>query len=297
MTVSVTDPRSNFNDQITHAVNILKRSPRLQKVFDAICKGGKKAKPVEHLMKATGFSQVAVSQLAGRLSDQQLVHKVKVQGKPIAYEKDRFYAANRAKIRGLIKNPEKLKKLATKVSPKAGPITGDFRVSVKGARVQLTTVTIDDFDQFAKARKVTNAAAQTVSEAAFKKGIQKLIGETGVFQDWGGEKNDLYTSKMLHKGQRRAVAFAFKGPGTSGILTPNKLGKKGNQIQRLFLSPVEVFIIQYHGQIDQDVIEQMEAFATLNSVREGKRIWYGVIDGDDTRKLLAAYPKQFGLKK
>jgi hypothetical protein len=52
--------------------------------------------------------------------------------------------------------------------------------------------------------------------------------------------------------------------------------------------------VQHHDQIDEDVIQQMEAFATLNSVREGKRIWYGVIDGDDT--LLQAYPKQFGLK-
>jgi hypothetical protein len=43
------------------------------------------------------------------------------------------------------------------------------------------------------------------------------------------------------------------------------------------------------------VIEQMVAFATMNSVREGKRIWYGVIDGDDTNRLMAADPKAFGL--
>lgn len=140
------------------------------------------------------------------------------------------------------------------------------------------------------------APDQSVSEKAFKQGIQKLIGETGVFQDWGGERNDLYTSKVKFKGQRRTVAFAFKGPGTGGILTPRKLGKNADQIQRLFLSPAEVFIVQYHGQIDQSVLEQMRAFATLNSVKEGKRIWYGVIDGDDTLKLLAAYPNQFGVK-
>jgi hypothetical protein len=80
------------------------------------------------------------------------------------------------------------------------------------------------------------------------------------------------------------------------VLTPKKLGKNGNQIQRLFLSPAEIFVVQYHSQIDQDVIEQMRAFAALNSVREGKRIWYGLIDGDDTNRLLAAYPRQFGLK-
>lgn len=89
--------------------------------------------------------------------------------------------------------------------------------------------------------------------------------------------------------------FAFKGPGMQGTLTPKKLGKNGDQIQRLFLSPAEIFIVQYHSQIDQSVIEQMIAFATLNSVRERKRIYYGVIDGDDTNLLLKAYPVKFGL--
>jgi len=109
----------------------------------------------------------------------------------------------------------------------------------------------------------------------------------------GAEPNDLYTSKVRYKGNRRAIAFAFKGPGTTGTLTPRKLGKNGDQIQRLFLSPAEFFIIQYHGQIGQAVIEQMKAFASLNSVREGKTIWYGVIDGDDSNRLIAAYPRHF----
>ena len=91
-------------------------------------------------------------------------------------------------------------------------------------------------------RKVkVNSATKKISEKAFKNGIMKLIGETGNFQDWGGEPNDLYTSKLRHKGKRRAIAFAFKGPGTAGVLTPKKLGKNGDQIQRLFLSPAEIF--------------------------------------------------------
>jgi hypothetical protein len=134
-----------------------------------------------------------------------------------------------------------------------------------------------------------------ISEKAFKAGILTLIGDKGDFQDWGGEKNDLYTTKLKFKGKRRAVAFAFKGPGTQGILTPRKLGKNGDQIQRLFLGAAEIFIVQYHAQIDQSVIEQMVAFATMNSVRERRRIWYGVIDGDDTNRLVAAYPRAFGL--
>jgi hypothetical protein len=173
--------------------------------------------------------------------------------------------------------------------------SGEVRVAVQGTKIQISEVTCDDIDQFSKVRKVQSAPPQPISEKTFKAGIQKLIGDTGTFQDWGGERNDLYTSKIRHKGQRRAVAFAFKGPATHGVLTPRKLGKNGNQIQRLFLSPAEIFVVQYHAQIDQDVIQQMQAFATVNSVREGKRIWYGVIDGDDTNRLLKAYPRQSSL--
>lgn len=295
MTITVSDARSNYNDQISHAANVLKRSARLRKMFEAICRGGKKPKTVTNLRKATRFGQVPVLQLAGKLADQQLVHKTKVDGET-AYAKDRFYAANRAKILRYAGDSAKLRALPTKVSPNHAAGGAVLRAMIQGARAQLGRITCDDIDQFSKIRRARAAKHVLVPEQAFKKGIQRLIGETGKFQDWGGEKNDLYTSKVRVKGRRRTVAFAFKGPGTTGILTPKRLGKGANQIQRLFVSPAEVFIVQYHGQIHEDVIQQMEAFATLNAVREARRIWYGVIDGDDTDRLLAAYPKQFGLK-
>jgi hypothetical protein len=293
MPVAVTDARSNPNDQIAHAANVLRRSERLRNVFDAICRGGKRPKSVAQLIKATGYGNVVVLQMGGKLADQQLVHKLRIRGQTF-YEKDRFYAANRVKILRLATNPDKLKNFPTKYSPKPSSKSEVIRVSVTGAKIQISEVTCDDFDQFAKAKGVRSAPAQIISERAFKKGIAKLIGETGKFQDWGGESNDLYTSKLKHKGKRRSIAFAFKGPGTTGVLTPKKLGKNGDQVQRLFLSPAEIFVIQYHGQVGQPVVEQMKAFATLNSVREGRRIWYGIIDGDDTKRLLAAYPRQFG---
>jgi hypothetical protein len=111
-----------------------------------------------------------------------------------------------------------------------------------------------------------------------------------------GEPNDLYTSKIRVHGQRKAMAFAFKGPPTTGKLTPKKLGKNGDQIQRLFNSPADVFIVQYHSQIDESVVEQMKRFAIANSVTENKQVWFGVIDGDDTNRLISAFPKQFKIK-
>jgi hypothetical protein len=295
MAIHVTDARSNPNDQIAHAAAVLKRSPGLRAVFEAICKGGKKPKTVAQLMKTTGFDQVPVLQLAGKLADQQLVHKSRANGQTL-YEKDRFYAANRGKVLSLATHPAKLKRLPTKYSPK--PSASGTVIKLLGAKIQVAEVTCDDFDQFAKVKKVTPAPlrAKGLSETAIKKGFARLIGETGKFQDWGGEKNDLYTSKIRHEGKRRSIAFALKGPGTSGELTPKKLGKNGDQIQRLFESPAQVFVVQYHGQINQSVVAQMKEFAKAKSVSDGTPIWYGIIDGDDTDRILAAYPTSFGLK-
>ena len=178
------------------------------------------------------------------------------------------------------------------------PSSGGTVIKLVGARIQIAEITCDDFDQFGKVKKVASAPARakTLSENAIKKGFAKLIGESGEFQDWGGEKNDLYTSKIRHKGKRRSIAFALKGAGTRGELTPKKLGKNGDQIQRLFESPAQIFVVQYHGQINQSVIAQMKEFAKAKSVSDGALIWYGIIDGDDTDRILAAYPATFGLK-
>ena len=295
MPIAVSDARSNANDQIAHAANALRKSERRKKVFIAIYKGKKKAKTVAEIMKATKLKQVAVLQDGGKLAALHIVNQIKIDGKT-AYEKDPFIATNKPKILSLASSPEKLKKYPTKYNQPAAAKSGPLRVIVQGAKIRITPTTIDDFDQFAKAKKVKTPLTRTITEKVMKGGVCKLIGEKGEFNDWGGEKNDLYTTKLKFKGKRRPVAFAFKGPGMQGTLTPRKLGKNGDQIQRLFLSVAEVYIVQYHSQIDQSVVEQMVAFATMNSVREGKQVWYGVIDGDDTDRLITAYPKAFGVK-
>jgi hypothetical protein len=287
---AVSDARSSANDQIAHAATVLKRSAKLRKLFEAICRGGKKPKSVGQLMKATKFGQVEVLQLGGKLADQQLVHKIK-SNVGTTYEKDRFYAANRTKILRYATNPGKLAALPTKTSPRLS--NGPIRIKVQGLKVRIAEVTCDDLDQFAAVNKFETAPQLSISERHFKNGIAKLIGEGGNFQDWGGEPNDLYTTKVRFKGKRRAVAFAFKGPGTKGALTPKKMGKNGDQIQRLFLSPADIFLVQYHDQVGQAIYEQMKVFATVCSIREGKQVWYGVIDGDDSNRIMAAYPKKF----
>ncbi len=297
MITHVTDTRSNTNDQVKTIATALSRSKRRLKVFEAIYRGGKNPKTVARLGEITGYSSVVVSQMAGLLYDLHYVGKVKV-GKYWAYEKDGFIKTNLSKIIKGAKNPENLKDLPTKTNPQ---IIGAGRVSitVNGAKVRVKEVTFEHIDQFKAAKTIKNAPkhAIRVSESSFKEGVKKLIGEKGKFQDWGGESNDLFTNRAMVKGKRCRCAFAFKGPATRGELTPGKLGKNGDQIQRLFLAPAEIYFVQYHSQIAQSVLEQMKVHATVKSVLDNKTIYYGVMDGVDSDRLVAAYPKKFSLKK
>ncbi|HEV2173482.1 MAG TPA: hypothetical protein VGR71_07945, partial [Nitrospira sp.] len=123
--------------------------------------------------------------------------------------------------------------------------------------------------------------------------VAKLVGETGRFSDWGGEKGDLFTTRLMMGGKRFAAAFAFKGRGRSGELTPALLGKNGDQIQRLFTNEAEVFFVQYWDRIAESVLTRMSAAAIAKSYATGKRIYYGIIDGSDSSRLIAAYPSAF----
>ena len=70
----------------------------------------------------------------------------------------------------------------------------------------------------------------------------------------GLERNDFLTDKLKLGGSRRLAAFALKGPGMTGVLTPAKMGKNGDQIQRLARSPAHVLIVQFHGQIGEGTV-------------------------------------------
>src|SRR5207245_7012864 len=125
-------------------------------------------------------------------------------------------------ILALASNKKKLEALPTKVNPKV--VGSVVRVDFPKARVHARHVTIDDFESFSKVRKIRNPARlPSMLESNMKRGMKKILGEGGSFQDWGGEPNDLY-SKIRYKGKRLRLAMAFKGKGTSGILTLTKMG-------------------------------------------------------------------------
>jgi hypothetical protein len=248
-------------------------------------------KSVSELVAATKLTPKEILTAAKVLVNHDIVTQTKKNG-GTAYEKDPTLAANVGKILSLAAHPDKRAQVPTKVNPP--PRRASLQVvSLPKALVSARFITLDDIDSFAAARDLKAADRVQISEAKFKSGVQSIVGETGSFKDWGGERNDLWTSRLRLNGKRRRCAVAFKGPGTTGKLTPKKLGKNGDQIQRLFKSDADVYLVQYWAQIDESVVEQMTAFAQAKSAVEAREITYGVIDGDDSARLMAAYPKHF----
>lgn len=293
MPLNVSDVRSNPADQIAHAVEELGRAKQRIAVFKAIYLGKKRVKTVNEIATATALDRVRVLQEGKRLADNQIVKQIRAAGMT-AYEKDPFYSAQKKKILRLVQDPVAFDSFPTKARPRAA-LPKDVTIRIPRPRIQLRYITVDDIDSFSRVRNVRIEPGDytAIPETRFKKGIAKILGESGRFRDWGGERNDLYTSRVRISGRRYTAAFAFKGPGTRGILTPGKMGKNGDQIQRLFKTTASVFVVQYWGQVAESVAEQMEEFAKAKSSIEGVVVFFGVIDGDDSNRLLHAYPKAF----
>jgi len=291
MPIEVSDVRSNPQDQIAHAARVIGRSEDCRKVFSAIYQGKKRIKTVTEIVKLTSLPRIRVLQEAGKLCNNHIVKKTKIENE-LAYEKDPFYTQNKKTILRLAGDRKALERFPTKISPRIGEIT--VTISLPKKMVDAKQITIDDIDSFAKVKDVTsNQNPLPINEKEFKDGLQKILGEQGTFQDWGGELDDLFSTRLILGGERKNVAFGLKGKGTTGILTPKKMGKRGDQVQRLFRAPADVFIIQYWGQIDESIIEQMKQLAIAKSGLEGRKIYYGVIDGQDTMRILTVYPECF----
>ncbi len=293
MPLNVSDARSNPSDQIVHAAKVLGKSGDRLAVFEAVYYGKKRIKTVEEIHEATGLPRKRILEEAKKLANNHVVQQTKRDG-DTAYEKDLFYGAQKARILSLVKNPRKLAGFPTKATPR--PIgASTITIRIPQQRIHARLITVDDIDSFSEIRNQTDIHDKPTPmlEARFKDGIKRILNERGQFKDWGGERNDLLTTRLRLKGKRRATCFAFKGRGRRGKLTPASMGRNGDQIQRLFSSPAEVFLVQYWNQIHESVIEQMGEFAKAKSAVEGKEIYYGVIDGQDSNRILKAYTWAF----
>jgi hypothetical protein len=249
-----------------------------------------KVKKISEIFEVSGLkTSKRVLEEGQKLYNENLVEKSKVDGQT-AYVKIDFYSQNYKKILSLSRNPSLIDRIPTKSNPN---IRGQIvTLTVPKMSFKIKKIYIDDIDSFKNVRKIELGTNEVLEESQIKKGLQTILNENGKFNDWGGETSDL-TTQVIMGGKKYVAAFALKGRGTGGILTPKKMGKNGDQIQRLFGSPADVFIIQYHQQIADSVVSQMETYATVTSIHKLKKIFYGIIDGKDTMRLVSAYAKEF----
>lgn len=293
MPVKVSDFRANPNENLRHAAQAIGRSESRRAVFEAIYHGKKKVKTVPELMERTRLSHKQVLEAGKHLTANQVVDQVSVDGR-VAYQKDETLSHHKKKILELVDHPEKKGRYPTKQEPRAAQQAVTYKIGVARSNPQPQEITVDDIDAFAAVREVTSGTVDLskVRENDVKAFLNRVVGEKDEFTDWGGEKNDIYTSRLRFRGARRTAAFALKGRATQGTLTPGKMGKNGDQVARLFASEATVFFVVYHSKVDQSIHEQMRAYGVARALT-GNRVYCCVIDGTDLARLAAAYAEEF----
>lgn len=153
---------------------------------------------------------------------------------------------------------------------------------------------VDSIDSFKAVKEIMPIRSKkelnmlkNVSEQNVKDAFSDIISELRVPKDWGGERSDLFTDRVVLDGKRISTAFAFKGPAQFKPMTMTHLGKNGDQIERLFSEPADLFILQHCHEITPPVRAAMRAHAQ----QIGRLRLFCLIDGYDTIRLLKAYGK------
>lgn len=288
-------------EQIDHFARLLRKSPQKRDVFEEICRGkSKDPKTAKAIAKKTGLSHKRVLTIATNLAAHQLFEKTSHEGQ-VAYKKYPNINAVKAKILKLATNRSALAKHVTTRNPKSSgsTITVRIKASQGAAFVDTRPITVDDVDNFSRVRSLKHNKVlkklnpEYLPERVFKYAIANILGNKGTFTDWGGEKNDLYTSHLQIKGQRFTTAIGLKGPSQKPPLTPGKMGKHGDQIQRLFDSDAQVFLVQFEGEISESVVQQLSKLAVAKSVADHRTVFYGVIGLEDSYRLRIKYEGAF----
>jgi hypothetical protein len=299
----VSDTSSNRRDQIANFAEILLNSPARQKIFQAVYRGKKGTKTIGEIAIATGYSAKRVAEIAHPLARGE---KLFEQGRErhdgrvtTVYRKIPFVTRNRQQILSNAKSRRALNSYNTKTNPKINinvRIPKGHKVSVKVPfKVRSKFIRAEEVKEFSKAKHAkANGALNParLSEAGTKAGFLKLLGETKTPKDWGGENNDIFTDRVTVAGKKRRAAFALKGPAKTGPLVPGKMGKNGDQVQRLFDTPASVFVIQYEGEVKESIYKLMEELAKARAITGGEIFWC-VIDDDATKRIRSAYPRAF----
>jgi hypothetical protein len=276
---------------------MLRQAPTRQSLVRAIYFGKKHAKSVLDLADILKVTPKRITEIGKPLANTLFgQERIRINGRTLtAYVKYEFVQQNLREIIRLAGNPTKLSAYNTKTNPRISFSGSIIRVKVP-FRPRVFSIAIDDVKEFSRVKQVKDVPVKLdparLPEAFVKRGLTRLLGEPISAKDWGGELNDIFTTRLTVRGKRNRAAFALKGPAKSGGLVPKMMGKNGDQILRLFKSPAQVFFVQYEGEIKESIVDTMREHALAKAATEGE-VFYGVIDLTDTYRLRVAYSKHF----
>jgi hypothetical protein len=290
--IVVSDPSANADEKIERAARVLKSSKQNLEVFLAIYAGSKRYKTVEEIKNKVSNFNKNTYKAAARLFGEDIVDRKKESGITY-YGKKEFYIHHRERILSLSRNSTRLKVYPTK--RKSQQQTATIKSYSFKSKPEAMQLSIDDLDSFKAVRRIKSAddsSLKDMPERQVNRAICIILNQSEK-KDWGGERNDIFTNNLIFRGSKKPAAFALKGKATKGILTLDKMGSKADQVQRLFEGTAEIHFIVHHSDIDERVLDQMQAQAINKSVATGKKIYFCPIDGKDQARLLAAYPEAY----
>jgi len=294
-TIHVRNVGGDKHDQIYSAYESIGASKQRLEVFLAICKGSKKEKSVTWIRENTTLkNNKRVTEETKKLADDEVIIQLehKVDGET-GYKKVDFLCKHKKAVLKLINDKHARENFATKINPKIKFTKKSIGIKLTLPKVGIKTqpISIQKIDEFSKIKNIKSMDYDLEkNEDDIKALFKKIAGEKGKFTDSPVEKNDLLTYLTMN-GKKFLIAFAFKGKSKKRIkkLRPMDMGKNGDQVERLFSSPAEIFFVQFVGQMHELMLSKMEEQATLKSHYTGKKIYYGIIDGNDTSKIFSQY--------
>jgi len=290
---TISNPTADKEEKIAHAAKLLRSSPQARKVFEVVYKGKKHSKTIKEIQNSIKGFNINTYNAAAKLAAEDIIDK-KTINKCLHYSKKDFYIHNKKIIINLSKNNGRLKNYTTKRNPKITGYQSRSTIIKLFTKPQVSQIYIDDIDSFNKIKKSSSKEynLSKISERIINEGLCRILNQDDK-KDWGGEKNDLFTNNITFNKKRKSACLILKGKATKGTLTPNKLGKNGDQVQRLFEVIADIYILVYHSDVSESIIDLMQTMAIAKSLRENKKIYYCIIDGRDLNRLVDSYKEKF----
>ncbi len=152
-----------------------------------------------------------------------------------------------------------------------------------------------EIDSFSLASTVDAGRVREISrplplrEAVVKRIIARIIGEPFVGKDWGGERDDLFTTRVVLSGRSTPTSLILKGPGHKGPLTLAALGKAGDQLERMTHQPADLFVIQHCDEVKPAVRMHLTHFIRSLRSSSNPRAIGSIWDGSDCARLFLAH--------